>query len=123
VFSDQSFLQRWVIGGLGLLIAIAVVPGLHYSGGILGFVILALIFGLVNALLKPLLTLLTCPLVLLTLGLFLLVINGLLLMFTGFLGQVIGIPFHVAGFASAFLGGILISLVSMVAASMFKSEK
>jgi putative membrane protein len=107
---------------LGLLIAIALVPGLHYSGSPVGFLILALIFGLVNALLKPLLTILTCPLVLLTLGLFLLVLNALLLMFTGFLGQVIGIRFYVESFGAAFLGGIMISLVSLAAAAVFKSE-
>jgi putative membrane protein len=123
MFSDRSFVYRWIIGGLGLLIATSVVPGLHYGGTPLGFVILALIFGLVNALLKPLLTLLTCPLVLLTLGLFMLVLNALLLMFTGFLGQVIGIQFYVESFGAAFWGGILISLVSLLAAALFKSER
>jgi len=123
VFKDRSFVYRWIIGGLGLAVAIFVVPGLQYNGSPLGFVILALIFGLVNALLKPLLTLLTCPLVLLTLGFFMLVLNALLLIFTGFLGQVIGIRFYVGSFGAAFLGGILISLVSLMAAAIFKNER
>lgn len=122
MFSDRTFVYRWAVGGFGLLIATSVVPGLHYNGNPIGFVILALIFGLVNALLKPLLTILTCPLVLLTLGMFMLVINALLLMLTGFLSRVIGIRFYVENFGAAFWGGILISLVSLIAAAIFKGK-
>ena len=111
---DRSFAYRWLIGGLGLLIAMAIVPGLHYEGNATSFVILALIFGLVNALLKPILQLLTCPLVLLTLGLFTLVINGLMLALTGALGQSIGIRFFVDSFGAAFVGGIVISIVGLL---------
>lgn len=120
---DRSFGYRWLIGGLGLLIATAIVPGLHYEGNAFGFVVLALIFGLINALLKPILSLLTCPLVLLTLGLFMLVINGLLLGLTGSLGRAIGIPFYVDGFGAAFVGGIVISLVSLLATIAIRDSR
>ncbi len=118
----KSFAYRWLVGGLGLLAAIAVVPGLHYRGGVVGFVLLALIFGLVNAVLKPLLTFLTCPLVLVTLGFFLLVINALMLWLTGALGRLIGIEFYLDGFAPAFWGGIVIGLVSLVAAIFIREQ-
>jgi putative membrane protein len=122
VFQRRSFVYRWLVGGLGLLFAAQFVPGLHYRGGIAGFIILALIFGLINALLKPLLTILTCPLVLITLGFFLLVINGMLLWLTGKLGRGLGIEFYVDNFGAAFWGGIVISLVSM-AAAVFLRER
>jgi putative membrane protein len=119
---DRSFIYRWIVGGFGLLAANAIVPGLHFQGTVLEFVALALIFGLVNAILKPLLTFLTCPLLLLTLGIFLLVLNGLLLGLTGLLSRSIGIHFYVDSFAAAFFGGIVISLVSLVAAMFFRAR-
>lgn len=119
----KSFIYRWVVGGLGLLAAIEIVPGLHYRGSVGAFVVLALIFGLVNAVLKPLLTALTCPLVLVTLGFFMLVLNGLLLGLTGILGRSVGIPFYVDGFVPAFLGGIVISIVSFAATLFLRNDK
>lgn len=112
---DRSFGYRVLLGGLGLLIADALVQGISFDGSAVQFFVLALIFGLVNALLKPILSLLTCPLVLVTLGLFTLVINALLLGLTGALGRTIGIPFFVDNFGSAFIGGILISIVGLLA--------
>jgi len=123
VTTRQSFVYRWLIGGLGLLIADALVPGIHYEGNALEFIILALIFGLLNAVLKPILALLTCPLVLLTLGFFLLVLNGLLLGLTGSLGRSIGIPFYVDSFGAAFWGGIIISLVGLLATMLIRERR
>jgi len=120
---DRSFGYRWLIGGLGLLIAVAIVPGIVYAGSAAEFIVLALIFGLVNALLKPLLALLTCPLVLLTLGLFMLVINALLLGLTSSLSQSIGIPFVVVDFGAAFVGGIVISLVGLLATMFIRDNR
>jgi putative membrane protein len=123
MLANRSLVYRWVVGGLGLLVATAIVPGLDFNGDVVGFVILALIFGLVNALLKPLLAILTCPLVLLTLGFFLLVINALLLELTGYLGRTIGIRFYVESFGAAFWGGIVISIASMLAALFIRDGK
>lgn len=120
---DRSFGYRVLIGGLGLLVADALVGGIHYDGNAVEFIVLALIFGLVNALLKPILGLLTCPLVLLTLGLFMLVINALLLGLTASLGRLIGIPFYVDSFGSAFVGGIIISLVGLLATAAIRDQR
>lgn len=109
----RSVLIRWLINTLCIYIAVRIIPGVHYSGGPAGLLLVALIFGLVNALLRPLLTVLTCPLVLVTLGFFLFVINALLLMFTAWLSTQFDIGFSVDGFGSAFLAGLLISIVSL----------
>jgi putative membrane protein len=114
----RSLLIRWLINTLALYVAVQVVPGVEYHGGAMGLVIVAAIFGLVNALLRPLLTLLTCPLVLVTLGLFLFVINALMILFTGWVSSRFDLGFSVAGFWPAFWAGLLISLVSLVLSVM-----
>ena len=109
----RSLFVRWLINTLALYVAVQVVPGVDYDGGPLGLLLVAAIFGLVNAVLRPVLTLLTCPLVLVSLGLFLFVINALLLLFTSWLSNPLGLGFPVAGFWPAFWAGLLISLVSL----------
>jgi len=111
----RTFFLRCLIGGLGLALAIQLVGGIQYAGGPFEFILLSLLFGLISAVLKPILGLLSCPLVLLTLGLFLLVINAFLLQLTSSLAQTIGIPFFVSDFGAAFLGGIIISLTGLLA--------
>ena len=118
---QSSFIYRWVIGGFALLIATAIVQGIRYQGTTVQFIILAALFGLVNAFLRPILLTLSCPLVLLTLGLFIFVVNAILLLITASLGQAIGIPFQVDSFGTALLGSIIISIVSTLA-SMFVHE-
>jgi putative membrane protein len=110
----RGLLIRWLINTLAIYLAIRLVPGVHYVGGPMGLVIVALLFGLVNATLRPILTFLTCPLVLFTLGFFILVINGLLLMLTGWLSTKLDLGFSVDGFGSAFLAGLLIGIVSTI---------
>jgi putative membrane protein len=118
----QTFLTRWVISGLALLVAIWLLPQqIQFHGSVGQFIILALIFGLVNAFLRPILRLLSCPLVLLTLGLFIFVINALLLLLTAALVRNIGIDFTVDGLGNAILGSIVISIVSILA-SLFIHE-
>jgi putative membrane protein len=85
----------------------------HYTGGPAGLVIVAALFGLVNATLRPVLALLTCPLVLVTLGFFLFVINALMLLLTGWLSREFDLGFQVDGFWPAFWAGLLVSLVSL----------
>jgi putative membrane protein len=104
---------RWLINTLALYVAVKVVPGVDYSGGPAGILVVAAVFGLVNATLRPLLAVLTCPLVLGTLGFFLLVINAMMLILTGWLSDHLALGFRVAGFSAAFWGGLLISLVSL----------
>ena len=109
----RSLLIRWLINTLALYLAVQVVPGVDYHGGATGLLVVAAIFGLVNATLRPLLTFLTCPLVLVTLGLFLFVINAMMLRLTGWLSARFDLGFVVAGFWPAFWAGLLISLVSL----------
>ena len=109
----RPLLVRWLINTLAIYVAVQVVPGVQYVGGPVGFLLVALLFGLVNATVRPLLALLTCPLVMLTLGLFLFVINAMMLLLTGWLSRQFELGFRVAGFWPAFWAGLLISLVSL----------
>ncbi|MCL4865267.1 MAG: phage holin family protein [Gemmatimonadales bacterium] len=118
----KHLVLRWIIATAALLVAVSIVPGIHFSGEPIELFLVAAVFGLVNALLKPLVTLLTCPLVLLTLGLFGVVINAWMLLATANLAGDWGLPFAVDGFWSAFFGGILISLVSTALGSMLKEQ-
>ena len=104
---------RWLINTLALYVAVQVVPGVDYGRGPFGLLLVAALFGLVNAFLRPLLTLLTCPLVLVTLGLFLFVINALLLLVTAWISRQFDLGFQVNGFWPAVWAGLLISLVSL----------
>src|SRR5690606_21264921 len=69
------FLLRWAVNAAGLYAAIWIVPGINFIGDWTGILWIALIFGLLNALVRPLLKFLTCPLIILTLGLFTIVVN------------------------------------------------
>ena len=84
---------------------------------------LAIVFGLVNALIRPVFKLLSCPIILLTLGLFTLVINALMLQLSAWLGRGFGIRFWVDGFVAAFLGAIVISVVSTVLSWVFAPKR
>jgi putative membrane protein len=114
---------RWVINALALYAALMIVPGIEAQStdwaAIFG---LALIFGLVNALISPLLKLLTCPLILLTLGLFTLLINTFIFYLVGEIGNWFGIGFQVSGFWPAFLGGLITSAISIVLTLIFKED-
>ena len=110
----MKILLRWLINAIAIWLAIKIVPGIRSEGGWAVIAAVALVLGLVNALVKPLLKLLTCPLLLLTLGLFTLVINALVLLITSWLAGQLGLPFAVAGFLPALLGGIIISIVNVI---------
>ncbi len=117
------FIIRWAINAVALYAAVALVPGIRpQSESVLSFILLALIFGVINALLSPLLKLLTCPLILLTLGLFTLVINTFLFYLAGYVGTAFGVGFVVDGFWSALLGSIIVSVVSVVLSLVFRDE-
>jgi putative membrane protein len=117
----RSLFVRWVINSLALYLAVNLVPGISFTGTAGELLIVAAIFGIVNSALRPLLTVLTCPLVVLTLGLFTFVINALLLLFTAWLSSQFNLGLEVDGFGAAFVGGLLIGLVS-VALSIFVGE-
>jgi putative membrane protein len=107
-------LLRWVVGALAVGAAAWLIPGITVQGGFSALLAVALILGLVNALVRPLLTWLACGLIFLTLGLFLLVINALMLLLTEWLAHAAGIGFSIDSFSDALLGALVISLVSFL---------
>ncbi len=117
-----KFILRWLINAVALFLAIKFVPGITFGGGWLGLFWLALIFGLVNAFLRPLLQLLTCPLIILTLGLFTLVINMIMLKVTELIGNGFGLGLAIDGWWPLFLGSLVISVVSIFLSMILKGE-
>jgi putative membrane protein len=109
----KDFLVRWLITTAAVLVATRIVPGINYDKPV-DLIVATLVLGILNAVLRPLLTLLALPLVILTLGLFYFIINALLLYFVG--NMVSG--FHVDSFWAAFWGGLVISFISLVLSSI-----
>ncbi len=105
----KSFLLRWLIGTLAVLVAMEIVKGIHYDSWP-GLLAATLLLGILNTFVRPLLTLLSLPLMIVTLGFFRLLINaGLLLLVNGVVAQ-----FHVDTFGAAFWGALVISIVSLL---------
>ena len=121
----MRLLLRWLITAAALFIAATTAPGITITdqNGWVAVFIMAAVFGLVNAFIRPLLTLLSCPLVLLTLGLFTLVINAICLSLSSWIAQSwFGAGFVVDGFFPALIGGIVVSIVSFLL-SMFLPDE
>lgn len=119
----NKFFIRLLINGLAFYAAVSLLPGITaLSSNPANYIILALIFGVLNAILKPILTLLTCPFILLTLGLFTLLINTALFYLTGWIGQQFDYGFTVSGFWTALLGALIVSVVGMIGEMIFKDE-
>jgi putative membrane protein len=117
-----KFFLRWAINAIALYVAVQFVSGIDFQGSWTGLLWLALIIGLLNALVRPLLKLLAFPLIILTLGLFTIVINTIVLMLTSAIGQALNLGLSVDGFWSALLGSIVISLVSVVLSLILRDE-
>jgi putative membrane protein len=119
-----KFILRLAINAIALYLAAFFLPGIALNGEPVSILWLALIFGLVNALFRPLLKFLTCPLIILTLGLFTLVINTFLFWLTSVIGQSFGIQLVINDpvWWNAFLGGLVVSLVSVVMTLILKDE-
>ena len=113
----MKLLIRWAISALSLFAAAWLLPGIHVDDG-RGWMVyagMAVILSLVNALIRPLLKLMTCPLILLTLGLFTLVVNAITLLISSAVANtVFGFGFYIEGFLPAFWGAIIVSIVSIV---------
>lgn len=110
----MRFLLRILINAGALWLATRIVPGVEHTGSALSLLLVALVFGVVNAVVRPLLKLLTCPLILLTFGLFAFVINALMLWLTSAISGALGLGFHVAGFVPAFLGALVVTVVNLL---------
>jgi putative membrane protein len=110
----MSYLIRLIITAAALWAAVSLVAGIEHTGPWTHLLGVALVFGLVNAIVRPILVSLTCPLILLTFGLFLFVLNGLMLWLTSAVAGALGLGFHVTGFLPAVIGGLVIGIVSAV---------
>ena len=114
---------RWLINAGALWLAAYLVEGISYEGW-QALLIVAAIFGLVNALIRPIVTLLSCPLLILTLGLFTIVINALMLLLLSWLADQFAIAFWVEGFwPAAVLGALVVSAVSIVGSIFLRDRR
>jgi putative membrane protein len=107
-------LLRILINAAALWAATEIVSGVRHDGPWTSLLLVALVFGVLNVLVRPILKLLTCPLILLTLGLFTFVINALMLWLTGAVSETLGLGFHVDGFVPAFLGALVVTVVNLI---------
>jgi putative membrane protein len=122
----MKFILRWAINAVALYVAIVLLPKyILYHGNWLDIIWLALIFGLVNAILRPPFKALSCLLIILTLGLFTLVINTLLFALTGWIGNQWHIGFTLAEpwFWSAFLGSLVTTIISGVLNGLLRENR
>lgn len=115
----MRFLIRTVVTALALWVATALVSGIYVSGSSTGvntltLIGVAVIFGLVNAILKPLVKIFGCFFYVVTLGLIALVVNALLFMLTAWIARLLHLPFHITGFWAAFWGAIIVTVVSWI---------
>ena len=115
-------LIRLLINAGALWAATQFVSGISFTGDIPRFLVVALVFGLLNALVRPILLLLSFPLLILTLGLFTFVLNAAILMLLGVLSDALGLGFHVAGFVPAFVGALIVTIVSFVLSIFARSS-
>jgi len=115
----QGILIRLVVNAIALWVATVVIEKITVTGGssteqAVTLIVVAAIFGVVNAVIKPVVKLLALPLFILTLGLITFVINALMLMLTSGIADLLKVPFRVDGFMAALLGGLVISFVSFL---------
>lgn len=114
----RNFLIRLIVNALALSAAAWLLDGITLSGGFFDVLLVALIFGLLNALLKPILLFFSLPFLIITLGLFAFVVNALVLMLTASLTDALS----VSGFGAALLGSLVVSLVTLFLGSALKDE-
>jgi putative membrane protein len=110
----MAFLIRLLVNATALWVATRFVTGVTYTGAVVPLICVALIFGVLNAVIRPILKFFTFPLFIVTFGLFALVLNGLMLLLTSGIAGRMGLGFHVDGFGAAFMGAIVVSIVSTV---------
>ena len=115
----MNLLIRWILNALALWLTVQLPVGLSFSSsGLAPVLIAALVLGLVNAVVRPIMIVLTLPLTILTLGLFLLVVNALSLGIVAALT-----PLQVAGFGAAIIGALVLTIISAILSSLFTDKK
>jgi putative membrane protein len=117
----MPFFVRLLVNAAALWVATRLVPGVSFTGGWAPFFGVALVFGVVNAVIRPITKILTFPIIIVTLGIFSFVVNGLMLWLTSSISGALGLGFHVSGFWPAFWGAIVTSFVSMLL-SLFAAD-
>jgi putative membrane protein len=118
----MSFLIRLLVNAAALWVATRIVPGVTFQGEWPAFLGVALTFGILNAVVRPVAWVLTFPLIIVTLGLFLFVLNALMLWLTSTLSTSLGLGFHVDGFWAAFFGALVVTIVSTVLTVLVKDR-
>ena len=122
----MTLLLRLVGNAIALYVASTLIDGIQFgAGGEVDFgslLAVTLIFGVINALIKPVVKVVTCPAYLVTLGLFTFVVNALMLRLTGWLAGLLNVDFRVDGFGAAFWGAIIISFVSFLLSLFISAE-
>lgn len=119
----ERIILNWVINTISIMLAIKFVPGIVYSGKWSGILIVGLIFGLVNTIIRPIVSFFTFPLLILSLGLFTFIINAMMLSMTSWVSGEFRLGFHVYGFRAAFWGALIISILTMVLHWLMPSER
>lgn len=124
-----KLLVRWVISALAVFVAAWLLPGIEVEGTAwLAYAVMAIVLGFVNAIVRPILKFLTCPLIILTLGLFTLVINGFVLWLSARLSTWLagaldlGVGYYVRDFWSALLGALIVSVVTVILSAVVKDD-
>src|SRR3954451_22190966 len=113
----MHLLIRWILNTLALFVVVELVPGFHYRS-IVSLAIAALLLGLLNAIVRPILFVLTLPLTVITLGLFLIVLNAIMLEITAWF-----VPgFRISGFGWAIAGAVVLGLISLVTSRIGRSR-
>ncbi len=110
----KSLLIRLLINAVALYAAATLLNGIHFQGSVFGLLAVAAVFGVVNALIRPVAMLLSLPARVLTLGVFTVVINALMLWLTSVFAEGFGIGFSVTGVIPALVGALIVSVVSAV---------
>jgi len=121
----MNLLIRWIISSFSLFVAAWLVPGIRVQGNAwVVYAVMAVILGLINAVVRPILRLLSLPLIMLTLGLFLLFINGITLWIASAIAvKLFHVGFYVDTFWSALLGALIVSIVSMILSSLLRKRE
>jgi putative membrane protein len=119
----MQIIWRLLINAAALWAATRITPGIFFDGEWRTLFVVALIFGVLNVSVRPLLWFMTLPLLIVTLGFFTFVLNALMLWLTGAISDSLGLGFHVEGFGAAFLGALVVSVVSFMLSLFVASNR
>ncbi len=118
----MNFVLNLLINTFALWAAAKVISGITYSGPGYGLLLVALVFGVLNAFVRPVLKFLSFPVVILTLGLFIFILNAFMLWLTSAASRALDLGFAVAGFWPALWGALVISLINMILSCVTRPE-